>query len=146
MTASIGAANSRSRPELTTTTYLRLRRMDFDDPDAANVTEIRNGIGATSQPSTVRDLSQLLFVRESCRSGQRRLAGADGRDRCDRTRMPAQPSSRRDDVGPPSNLVTLLTLFRSLAGPKATLDLLQPSARPRFEAAGDPTDRTGDAI
>lgn len=155
MTATIGAATSGSRPELISATYRRLRRMGFDDPEAANLTALKNGFGITSQPWTVRELTHLLFVHESRRVG-RRWSDAEDRVDCsdgtrvpapvngapaptveDRASVPAAQSRHRDNVDQAHGAVTLLTLFRSMAGPNATLDLLRPSAPPRLDAAGD---------
>ena len=160
MTATIGLATFGSRPELIGSTYRRLRRMGFDDPEAANLTALNNGFGITSQPWAVRELAHLLFLRESGRVG-RRWSDADDRADCsDGTRVPvlvdrapapavgdgafvpAVHSRHRDDAVPSDGRVTLLTLFRSMAGPNATLDLLRPSAPPRLDAAGD-SDRKG---
>jgi hypothetical protein len=49
---------------------------------------------------------------------------------------------RQAPVQPSGGAVTLLTLFRSMAGRSATLDLLRPSVPPRRDAAGD-ADREG---
>jgi hypothetical protein len=116
--------------------------MDFDDAEAANLTALKNGFGITSQPWTVRELTHLLFLRELRRVG-RRWSDADDRvDESDGLRVPAVPSSRRENADPSDGRVTLLTLFRSMAPPNATLDLLRPSVPPRPDAAGD-SDRKG---
>ena len=159
MTATIGVATSGSRPELISATYRRLRRMGFDGPEAANLAAIKNGFGITSQPWTVRVLVHVVFLHESCRVGDRWADADDRADRSDETRVPAlvdrapRPTFEVGASAPPGWLehrddavsdgrVTLLTLFRSMAGPNATLDLLRPSAPPRFDAAGD-SDRKG---
>jgi hypothetical protein len=49
---------------------------------------------------------------------------------------------RRAPVQPSGGAVTLLTLFRSMAGPTSTLDLLRPSVPLRPDVAGD-ADREG---
>jgi hypothetical protein len=152
MSASLAAAISGSRPELISATYLRLRRMGFDGAEAANLTAVKNGFAITSQPWTVRELTHQLFLRQS-RSG-RRWSHAGGADSGDRTPVSAiaEPtaaaagaspsragSTHRGDTDPSDGRATLLTLFRSMAGPNATLDFLRPSAshRPRPDAAGD---------
>jgi hypothetical protein len=37
--------------------------MGFGDSEAANLTALRNGLGITTEPWTVRELSHLLFLR-----------------------------------------------------------------------------------
>jgi hypothetical protein len=71
MTPAIGAATSGSRPELISAMYRRLRRLGFDDPEAANLTALTNGFGITSQPWRIRELTHLLFLRELRRVGRR---------------------------------------------------------------------------
>jgi hypothetical protein len=46
------------------------------------------------------------------------------------------PPSRRACGDSAGGRVTLLTLFRSMAGPNAALDMLRPSAGPRRDVAG----------
>jgi len=70
MTATFGGATHGSRPELVTATYRRLRRMGFEDPEAANLTALRNGVGITAQPWTVRERAHLLFLCELHRTGR----------------------------------------------------------------------------
>jgi hypothetical protein len=134
--------------------------MGLDDPHAANLTALKNGFRITSQPWTVRELTHLLFLRESRRAG-RRWSDADDRADCshgsrvpglkdrapappvgDGPSSPAGPSKLRENADPADGRVTLLTLFRSMAPPNATLDLLRPSVPPRPDAAGD-SDRKG---
>jgi hypothetical protein len=115
MTATVGVATSGSRPELINATYRRLRRMGFGDSEAANLTALRNGFGITSQPWTVRELSHLLFLRETFRVGRRWSDVKDRADGTDRTPVPAV---------------------------WATLDLLRSSAPPPPDAAAD-SDRKG---
>jgi hypothetical protein len=129
--------------------------MGFEDPEAANLTALKNGFGITSQPWSVPELAHLLFLRELHRVG-RRWSGADDRvdhddstplvaipDRAhtsavgDRASPPVPRSGRRDDANPRDGAVTLLTLLRSMAGPNATLDLLRGSASPRLDATGN---------
>jgi hypothetical protein len=99
MTATIGAATSGSRPELISATYRRLGRMGFDDPEAANLTALKNGFGITSQPWTVREVTYLLFVRESCRLA-RRWSDADDRVNCpDGTRALSPGRWSRSAIG-----------------------------------------------
>ncbi len=64
MTATIEPATSGSRPEPISATYRRLRRMDFGDPEAANLTAYVSGIAIGAVPWTVRELTHLLFLRE----------------------------------------------------------------------------------
>ena len=160
MTPTIGAATSGSRPELISATYRRLRRMGFDDPGAANLTALKSGFGITSQPWTVREVTHLLFVRESRRVGRLWSGAEDRLDWSAGTRVPAPVdgapaptvedgaslpavrSRHRDDIDPSDGRVTLLTLFRAMAGPNATLDRLRPSAPPRLDAGGH-SDREG---
>jgi hypothetical protein len=150
MTPTIGAATSGSRPELISATYRRFRRMGFDDPQAANLTALTNGFGITTQPWRVRELTHLLFLSASRRVG-RWWSDADDRVDCrDGMRVPppvnrtltptvgdgASPRAMRSthgDCEPSDGRVTLLTLFRAMAGPNATLDLLRPPARPRLD-------------
>jgi hypothetical protein len=68
MTATDMVAISGSRPELMSATYRRLRRMGFDDPEAANLTALTDGFRITSQPWTIRELTHLLFLRELARA------------------------------------------------------------------------------
>jgi hypothetical protein len=149
MSAFIGVATIGSRPELISVTHLRLRRLGFDGAEAANLTALKNGFEIGSQPWTVRELTHLLFLRELSRVG-RRWTEVD--DRADRravsesveapvaaagTSASAAGSTRRDDADPFDGRVKLLTLFRSMAGPNATLDFHGPSAQPRPDAPGD---------
>ena len=155
-----GPASSGSRPELISVTYRRLRCMDFDDAEAANLTALKNGFGITSQPWAVRELTHLLFLRH-LRRGSGRWTDLDDRaDTRDRTsvpsvvrRTPAQAISggapapfvqwnRGDDSEPTDGRITLLTLFRSIAGPDATLDHIRFPAPDRPDAGGG-TDREG---
>jgi hypothetical protein len=122
MTATIGAATAGPRPELLCVTYRRFRRMGFEDPVAANLTAVKNGFRITVQPWTIRELTHLLFVRESHRVGRRRLD--------------------MDDRDPANGRLRPLNVFRSMAGPDATLTVLRPSAPPRLDAA-DGADREG---
>jgi hypothetical protein len=71
MTAAVGTATSDSPPELASTTYRRLQRMGFADPEAMNLTALRHGLGICRQPWSVRELTHLLFMRALRRSGQR---------------------------------------------------------------------------
>jgi hypothetical protein len=64
MTAADWVATSGSRPDLISATYRRLRRMGFDDPEAANISALTDGFRITSQPWTIRELTHLLFLRE----------------------------------------------------------------------------------
>jgi hypothetical protein len=155
MTADAGVATSRSRPELIDDTYRRLRRMGFDDAEATNLTALRNGFAICARPWTVREVTHLLFLRESHRVGRR---WSDTDDRADGTEwslvpamvdrvpappvddgasMPAMPPRHGDGSLFSDGRVTLLTLFRSMAGPNATLDHLRPSAPLRLDAADD---------
>ena len=88
MTATIAAATSGSRPELIVATYRRLRRMGFDDPEAANLTALSNGFAICPRPWTVSELTHVLFLRESHRAGRWSEAN-DRLDLGDRTRVPA---------------------------------------------------------
>jgi hypothetical protein len=160
MTATIGAATYGSRPEPINDTCRRLRRMGFDDAEATNLTALRNGFGICAQPWTVREVTHLLFLRESHRVGRRWSDAddrADGTDRApvpatvdqppvrvvgDETSVPVVESRHRDDAVSSDSRVTLLTLFRLSAGPDATLDLLRPSAPLPLDGAGD-SDRRG---
>lgn len=152
MSATFGTATSASRPELISTSYRRLRRMGFGDPEAANITALKNGFGITSQPWTVRELAHLLFLHESRRVGRwwsdadDRVDGSDGTrvptlvdgapaPRVDRAAIEPTESRHRDDADPSGGAVTLLTLLRSMAGPNATLDQLRRSSPPRIDAA-----------
>ena len=76
---------------------------------AASLTALGNGVAVTSQPWTVRELAHLL-------AGQ---------------------SSHRCDADPLADRVTLLTLFRAMAGSNATFQAVRPSVAPRLDAAGD---------
>jgi hypothetical protein len=155
MTATVGVATSGSRPELINDAYWRLRRMGFDDPDAANLAALSNGFGICAQPWTVREVTHILFLRESYRVGR---LWSDTDDRADGTewspvpapveRVPAPavedgatvlavPARHGDEAPSSDGRVTLLTLFRSMAGPGATLDSLRPSTPSRLDATGD---------
>ena len=136
MTATVGVATSGSRPELINAAYRRLRRAGFHDAEAANLTALRTGFAICAQPWTVREVAHLLFLRESRRVGGR---WSDADDRADGTdsfpmpamvdRVPAPAVKDGDGALPPDGRVTLLTLFRSMAGPDATLDFRRPSNR-----------------
>ena len=155
MTAPVTFATSGSRPEQINDTYRRLRRMGFDAAEATNLTALRNGFGICAQPWTVREVTHLLFLRESQRVGRR---WSDPDDRADGTEwspvpamvdrvpapavedgasVPAVRSRHGDGAFPSDGRVTLLTLFRSMAGPDATLDSLRRSNPPRLDTAGD---------
>src|SRR5512147_3064163 len=154
MSASIGAASSRSHPEPIKATFQRLQRLGFDDPEAANLTALKNGLGITAQPWTIRGLACLLFLRESRRAG-RRWADADDRaDRSDetylprllgdrmpisavgdQTRAPAVPSKQGFSGGRAVGASMLLTLLDSMWGHNATFDRLRGSAPPQLDAA-----------
>lgn len=146
------AATSGSRPELITATYRRLQRMGFDDSEAANLTALTNGFAIGSQPWTVRELTHLLFVRVS--NGNRGRwsnvddraepadrapvsAGADAPAAADTAPSLVATTADRSDADPSNGPLTLLTLFRSMAGRNATLDLLRPPTGPRLDAGGD---------
>jgi hypothetical protein len=120
--------------------------MGFGDPEAGNLTALASGIGITSQPWTVREVAHLLFVLELHRVC-RLWSGTDDRaDGSEGSRVPApvhrapappvvdkppiQPvqPGHRGDVGSSDGRVTLLTLFRWMAGPSATLDQLRRSS------------------
>jgi hypothetical protein len=159
MPASFASASSGSRPELVTASYRRLRQLGFDEPAAANLAAFKRGFEVTSQPWTVRQLTHLLFLRELRRAGGN-WAGTDDRaDSAERTpdlpvaestaaieKAPSSPArqAHRGDADPSDGRVTLLTLFRSMAGPNASLDLprLSNPPRPRLDPAGD-ADREG---
>jgi len=79
MTATHGLATSASRPELISVTYRRLRRVGFDDPEAANITAFTDGFRITSQPWTIWELTHLLFLREIDRA-RGEWSGADDRE------------------------------------------------------------------
>jgi hypothetical protein len=160
MTATVGVATSGSRPELINDTYRRLLRIGFDDAEATNLAAFKSGFGICGQPWTVREVTNLLFVRESRRVGRRWSDADDRADGTDRTPVPARvdrppvlavgdetsvpvvESRHSHDAVPSDGRVTLLTLFRSSAGPNATLDLLRPSAPLPLDGAGD-SDRRG---
>lgn len=161
MSTTIGVATFGSRPELISATYRRLRRMGFDDPEAANLIALKNGFRITSQPWTLRELAHLLFLRDSCRVGRRWSDADDSADGSHGSRLPgpvdrapappvgdgpsapAVASKPREDADSADGRVTLLTLFRSVARPNATLDLLRPPVAPRPDAAGDSDPKGG---
>ena len=147
MTATVGVATSGSRPELINAAYRRLRRAGFDEAEAANLSALRNGFEICARPWTVHEITTVLFLRESYRVG-RLWADTDDRaggtewsavpapvDRVskpavdDEATAPAVPSRRGDGDLASDGRVTLLTLFRSMAGPDATLDSLRRSDR-----------------
>jgi hypothetical protein len=137
MSATYGSAIPGSRPELITATYRRLRWLGFDDPEAANLTAVMNGFGIASQPWRVGELTHLLFLRELRLTGRRWWDADDRADGTDTTPVPSLADrSPRDDADPSDGRVTLLTLFRSMAGPAATNDLLRRSAHLRPDAGG----------
>ncbi|MGH2446632.1 MAG: hypothetical protein ACRDGD_11445 [Candidatus Limnocylindria bacterium] len=147
MTATIGVEIRRSRPELISVTYGHLRRMGFDEPEAANLTALKNGFEITSQPWTVRELTHLLFLRALGRAGR---WSSDADDRVDsalpargRASGPAMRSRLRADANQADGAVRLRTPFRSVVGRNATSDLLRRSAGPRLDAAGDSTRESG---
>jgi hypothetical protein len=160
MTATLGAATSGSRPELIGATYRRLLRMGFEGPEAANLTALMNGFGVTRQPWTVWQLTHLLFLRERRCAGHRWSGandwfhGTDGfglpapADRApkgpveDGAAVSSPQSGDHNDAGPADRPVTLLTLYRAIAGPNATLDLLRQSVPRWSESPGD-ADRQG---
>jgi hypothetical protein len=147
MTATDGVATSGSRPELISATYRRLQRMGFGDPEAANLTALKNGVAICTEPWTVRELTHLLFLRTLHGAGGR---WSDSDDRVDsallvrgRASIPAGQSKPRAHNHQANGAVTLLTLFRSVAGPNATSDPLRRSASPRLDAAGDSSQEGG---
>jgi hypothetical protein len=149
------AAGADRSPEPASGTYRRLLCAGFGAPEAANLTALKNGLGICSRPWAVRELTHLMFLRESRRVGRRWSDTEDRVDRSDGTRVPAPvegapapavedrasvpavQSRHRDDIGPSDGRVTLLTMFRAMAGPSATLDLPRPSGPPRLDAAGE---------
>jgi hypothetical protein len=161
MRATIGSATAGPRPGLISATYQRLRRMGFEDPAAANLTALNSGLGLSSQPWTIREVNHLLFLRESRRVGHRWSHADDRVDGTDWTGVPpmvdrapaaaasheprvtAAQSSQRDGSDPTPGPVTLLTLFRSMAGPDASLDDLRRPASPRLDAGGGPDGEGG---
>lgn len=137
------------RPDPISQAYRRLRRAGFAEAEAANLLAFANGMAIGPQPWNVREIAHLLFLRELDRT-EGRWSHAD--DRADdaegqlvlvpaaRPRVaarvtpdgaPAVRSDRRGDADPGDGRVTLLTLFRAMAGPDATLDQLRrPHRRP----------------
>jgi hypothetical protein len=95
-----------------------------------------------AQPWTVRELTNLLLLRATHRLSRRWPDVVDLVESSDRLRLPAVPSGNRDDGDLSDGRVTLLTLYRSMAGTHATLEILSPSTRPRADAAGH-ADREG---
>jgi len=127
MPASIGAAMSGSRPELISATYRRLRRMGFDDAEAANLTALTNGFAVGSQPWKVRELTRLLFLRALART-RGEWSGAEDRASSHvggGWRVSGRTPRYLDQS---DGRITLLTLFHAAAGPAATLDRLAPRA------------------
>jgi hypothetical protein len=150
MSATFRVVTPGSRPERINAAYLRLRRIGFGDPEAANLTALASGFRITSQAWTVRELAHLLFVRELYRVCLH-WSGADDRygtrvpppiDRAPAPPVvdtaPTRPvqSRRPEDADPSGGAVTLLTLFRSMAGPNATLDQLRRFSPPGSNGEG----------
>ena len=147
MSAPVGAATFGSRPELITATYQRLRRMGFDDAEAANLTALTNGFAIDTQPWKVSELTHLLFLRMSNSAGSRwsnvddrvemgdmacSSAGLDA-VAADTTSTFVAGTGDRSNADPSGGGVTLLSLFPSIAGPNATFD-------PRGSRTGTPPD------
>jgi hypothetical protein len=116
----------------------------FDAPEAANLTALTFGLEITRQPWTVREVTHLLFLRLLRRAGHAWVNSEDLADGTDGTPVPvpvdpatAAALGRRAPGDPCGAAVTLLTLFRSMAGPTGILDLPRPSVPPRPDAAGD---------
>jgi hypothetical protein len=137
------------RPVSIGATYRHLLEVGFDAPEAANITALKFGLDVAPQPWTVREVNHLVFLRQLRRAGNEWVNSDDRADRTDGSPVPVPVDSasgpalgRRADVEPSGGAVTLLKVFRSMAGPTATLDLLRPSARLRPDIAGD-ADREG---
>ncbi len=119
MTATTVAATCGSRPELISATYRRLRRVGFEDPEAANLTAFMIGLPIRSQPWKVRELTRLLFVRELARqsgewSGGEDRASTDGVDR-----WPIPGSAPRDPTQSDGR-ITLQSLLQETLGRTAS--------------------------
>ena len=155
MTATFGVATPGSRPELISAMYRRLQWIGFDAAEAANLTAVKHGIGIVAQPWTVRELTHLLFLQSLCRAG-RRWSGVrdrvDDRDRTpasamvgratapgpeDRSSVTGTASTRGVDASPSDGRVTLLTVFRAIAGPNAAPEFLRLAGAPGPDVAGD---------
>jgi hypothetical protein len=158
MSAPLGLALSASRRELVSVTYRRLRWLEFGPTEAANLTAIKNGLGITPQPWAVRELAHLLFLRDLHRG---REQWSDPDDRADAETWTVAPAAEdlapgqdaldgapgraarcnpRQDGDPPDGRITLLSLFRSIAGPDASLDPNRAPAPPLSDP-GDGTHR-----
>ena len=127
MSASFGPATSGSRPELISATYRRLRRMGFDDAEAANLTALANGLAIDFQPWKIRELTRLLFLRALAHT-RGEWSGADDRASSQvgaGWRVPGQTPHYLDQS---DGRITLLSLFQAAAGRAATLDRVAPRA------------------
>jgi hypothetical protein len=136
-------------------TYHRLRVLGFDESEAGNLTAYLSGIPLCAVSWTVREVAHLIFLRELRRVSRRWSDAEDRADSADRTpasaiaqRVPASgfddgapasagPSTPRGGADRSDGRVTLLTLFRSMAGPNATFDLLRPSTGTQPDAGTD---------
>ena len=134
------------RPIPIATTYRQLLQMGFDPTEAANLAALTFGFEMTPQPWTVRELSHLLFLRQLHRDGRQWADVGDRSDGADASPIPRSVDPvrspavmRRAPADSSDGCVTLLTLFRSMAGPNASLDLLRlsDSRRSHLDAAGD---------
>jgi len=141
-----GVPASVVRPIPIAATYRQLSQMGFHATEAANLAALTFGFEITPQPWTVRELSHLLFLRQLHRDGRTWVDADDRSDGADvdlmsRSVGPVGPPAvgRRSPADSSDGRVTLLTLFRSMAGPNASLDLLRRSASP-----GSPLNGGGD--
>jgi hypothetical protein len=102
--------------------------MGFDGPEAGNLTALKNGFQVASQSWTIRELARLLFLRELIRA-HGVWSGADDRSNRESSEEWRVPQRRDWDIDQPDGRVTLLSLFRGIAGPTAKLDALVPKRR-----------------
>lgn len=129
------------RGEKISTTYHRLRILGFDEREAGNLTAYVNGIAIGPQPWTVRELTNLLFLREMNRAGRRSSNAEDRAAIGDDRRLPIG-ESKLWDADSSDGRVTLLSHFRGMSGPGANIEHRAPSGYRSSEALRD-RDRGG---
>jgi hypothetical protein len=112
MSTTTEVATVGSRPELIRAAYRRLQRMGFADPEAANLTALKNGFEIVSQPWKVGELTSLAFVRELARARGEWSSPSDraSSDSGDDWRL---PGPRPREPGPPDGRVTLQSLLKA---------------------------------
>ena len=128
------------RHGMITTTYRRLRILGFDECEAGNLTAYVSGIAIGQQPWTVRELTNLLFLREMNHVGRRWSGTDDHATTVDGARLPI--GTKPPEVDSPNGRVTLPSLFRGKSGPGGKLKSVAPPGYRTADSLGD-RDREG---